>query len=130
MSGQARPDMRGVVACPWACGRPVRRTVNGNAKVVHVNLDPDPRGIIAAYWDGGVWRSRQLHKGETLAGHEQRWLIHRATCWRLARMNRAPARSPRPVLVAPPPGPMPVELAADTRAELEKIRRRRMDDAT
>lgn len=120
-----RPDTRGVVMCPWGCGQPVRRTVNGRARKVFIDLDPDARGIIAAHWDGAFWRSHQLHKGETVGSHERRFMNHRATCWRLARANGKAARPPRPVLVPPPPGPIPKGLAADTRAELERIRQRR-----
>lgn len=120
-----RPDTRGVMLCPWKCGQLVRRTINGRARYVYVDLRPDPRGRIAAYWDGGVWRSHQLHKGEGPAPHERRFMIHKATCWRLARANGRVAKPPRPVVVPPPPGPIPAELAEQTRAELDEIRARR-----
>lgn len=125
MTGQARTDRRGLAICPWGCRALVRRTVNANAKPVFVDVDPDPRGIIAAWWDGAVWRSRQLHKNEGLAPHEDRWLIHRATCVRLAARERRTVRQPRPVVVPPPPGPMPAQLAEETRRTLDRIRRAR-----
>lgn len=124
-SGAERQDLRGVVTCPWHCGAPVRRTVNARSKIVFVDLEPDPRGRIAAWWDGDRWRSRQLHKGEGLTHLERRWMIHLATCWRVARTNGRPARPPRPVVVPPPPGPIPAALAEETHQQLETIRQRR-----
>lgn len=125
LPGMPRPDMRGVVMCPWGCGQVVRLTVNARGRRVHVDPTPDDRGIIAAYWTGGQWRSRQLQKGEGLAPHETRWLIHRATCWRLARVNGRPARPPRPGPDRPPPGPAPPGLVDATRERLARIRARR-----
>lgn len=123
-----RLDQRGLVMCPWSCGQPVRRMITPRARYIYVNPEPDVRGIITAYWDGSLWRARQLHKGEGPAPHERRWLIHQATCWRVARANGRPARPPRLKPVPPPPGPMPRELRDETRRELEKIRRRRREE--
>ncbi|MFC6885317.1 MULTISPECIES: hypothetical protein [Actinomadura] len=127
--GGPRVDQRGLVMCPWGCGEVVRRTVNAGGKAVYVDLDDPARiGIIAAYLDAhGVWRSRQLHRGETLGTHETRMLIHRATCWRLARADGRPARPPLRA-VPPPrpaPGPIPKAVAAQAREQLAAIRRRR-----
>lgn len=127
LPGMPRPDPRGLTMCKWGCGQIVRRTTNARRNEVLVNPVPDERGIIAAYWDGARWRSRQLQKGEGLAPHETRWLIHLATCWRYARLSGRPARPPRPVPERPPPGPAPSGLVDATHERLAAIRERRRE---
>lgn len=110
-------DRRGLVACPWGCGELVRLTVNNNAKKIHVDPEPDHRGLIAAHWTGDRWRSRQLHKGETVQSFELVFVIHNATCSLLG------GRPPQPKPPPPAPGPIPKHLAETTRAVLDAVRR-------
>lgn len=121
MSGQGE---RGLAMCPWGCGEVVRRTVNNNAKKIYIALEPDPAGRIAAYDNGAVWRSRQLHKGETVLAYERLYVIHNATCWVLSRRNGRPGRPPVAVPAPPEPrGPDPDELSK-LREQLDAVRTR------
>lgn len=122
-----RLDRRGLVRCPWGCGRTVRRTKNNNAKIVYVEPEPNNLGRIAAYCDDhDVWHSRQLRTSEAPTAYERLYLIHTGRCpSRLARQHKPPPRPPRPRIVPPPPGPIPPALAEKLAAELEEIRRRR-----
>lgn len=102
-----RRDPRGLGRCPWGCGRIVRHSVNGNARTIWLDPDPDPAGNQAAYLDGtGTWRSHQLRRNEDPAGHERRYMPHIATC-----PARRQQQLPIPVL---PPGV--ADLAAARRA--------------
>lgn len=112
-------DLAGLVRCPWGCETVVRRTVNPRGFAVHIDLEPDARGNIAAYDAGGTWRSRHLKKGEGLAPHERRYVIHQATCRRYAAQNGRPFRPPRPAPVPPPPGPPRADLITALRADLQ-----------
>lgn len=130
LPGLPRLDPRGLVRCPWECGRTLRLTKNNNARTIYVEPHPNNLGRIVAYCDDrDVWHSRQLKAGETRLAYETQFLIHsQRLCphWRRSQ-GLPPAPRPRPVIVPPPPGPMPSTLAADTRAALEKIRQARRD---
>jgi hypothetical protein len=120
-----RLDQRGLVRCPWGCGRLVRKTRNNNARTVFIDPQPHNLGRIVAYCDdNGAWHSRQLHRGETELAYERRYMIHtKRLCpaWRRSQ-GLPPAPAPRPQVVPPPPGPMPKDLAAKTHEELEETR--------
>lgn len=126
LPGMPRVDPRGLVRCPWGCGRTVRKTSNNNARRIYIDPQPHNLGRIAAYRDAGdVWHSRQLRKGETELAYERRYMIHTqrlCPAWRRSH-GLPPAPAPRPRIVQPPPGPMPPKLSADTREALERIRR-------
>lgn len=127
-NGPGSRAARGLVMCPWGCGQVVRRTRNNNARNIYIEIEPDEAGRIAAWDPGGVWRSRQLHKGEAPVGRELLYMIHNAKCWVLLRRNGVPARpsSRRPAPVAPPPAKSPPnpETLAQLRADLDAVRTR------
>lgn len=121
-TGPGSREARGLVPCPWGCGAAVRRTVNNNAKRIYISPHPDPAGRIAAWDNGAQWRSRQLHKGETVLDYEDLYVIHNATCWVLLRRNGRPGRPPAAVSPASEPrGPDPAEMAR-LRERLDAVR--------
>ncbi|WP_018658481.1 hypothetical protein [Actinomadura flavalba] len=120
-------DLHGLDRCPWGCEQPVRRTTNTRGLTVWVDAAPHDGGSIAVWRDGAVWRSRHLHRGESIGRHEQRAMIHVATCWRYAIQTGRPySPPPRRLGVAPDPGgPPPDGLLDGVRDLLARLRRGR-----
>lgn len=82
----------GVAPC-HACGQSVLFAVPDGADEV-LALDPDERGVIAAWQDGdGIARCRRVKVSEQLALGEYLFRFHDATCTAIAR--------PRPIGTAP-----------------------------